>query len=125
MRESSSHTMYHASRVTFHMSPVTCNMSPVNVKKNYIKKKRKKLEKNGQSGGASRWRVCYQRGLPRLVYFVFDKRIIWLLVYYWTNLLCQGEQECYLQTYKRSTRTFRCLLYNYARFESEVISSSS
>ena len=21
----------------------------------------------GQSGGASRWRVCYQRGLPRLV----------------------------------------------------------
>ena len=22
----------------------------------------------GQSGGASRWRVCYQRGLPRLVY---------------------------------------------------------
>ena len=23
---------------------------------------------NGQSGEASRWRVCYQRGLPRLVY---------------------------------------------------------
>ena len=23
----------------------------------------------GQSGGASRWRVCYQRGLPRLVFF--------------------------------------------------------
>ena len=22
----------------------------------------------GQSGGASRWRVCYKRGLPRLVY---------------------------------------------------------
>ena len=22
-----------------------------------------------QSGGASRWRVCYQRGLPRLVFF--------------------------------------------------------
>ena len=21
----------------------------------------------GQSGGASRWRVCYERGLPRLV----------------------------------------------------------
>ena len=27
-------------------------------------------QKIGQSGGASRWRVCYQRGLPRLV---FDK----------------------------------------------------
>ena len=24
-------------------------------------------EKIGQSGGSSRWRVCYQRGLPRLV----------------------------------------------------------
>ena len=22
----------------------------------------------GQRGGASRWRVCYQRGLPRLVF---------------------------------------------------------
>ena len=25
----------------------------------------------GQSGGASQWRVCYQRGLPRLVYSPF------------------------------------------------------
>ena len=25
------------------------------------------LKQIGQSGGASRWRVCYQRGLPRLV----------------------------------------------------------
>ena len=28
--------------------------------------------KNGQTGGASRWRVCYQRGLPRLVYYCFQ-----------------------------------------------------
>ena len=27
------------------------------------------MEKIGKSGGASRSRVCYQRGLPRLVYF--------------------------------------------------------
>ena len=26
------------------------------------------LQKSWQSGEASRWRVCYQRGLPRLVY---------------------------------------------------------
>ena len=26
----------------------------------------------GQSDGASRWRVCYQRGLPRLVYIYFE-----------------------------------------------------
>ena len=25
---------------------------------------------NLQSGGASRWRACYQRGLPRLVFFI-------------------------------------------------------
>ena len=25
------------------------------------------FNKIGQSSGASRWRVCYQRGLPRLV----------------------------------------------------------
>ena len=28
-------------------------------------------KKIGQSGGASRWRVCYQRGLPRLVDLVY------------------------------------------------------
>ena len=35
-----------------------------------MKEKEKKLhppKKIGQSGGASWWRVCYQRGLPRLV----------------------------------------------------------
>ena len=46
----------HVSRVTCHMSHVTCQVSQ--------KKKKKKMEK---SGGASRLRVCYQRGLPRLV----------------------------------------------------------
>ena len=45
-----------------HMSPVMCPMS--HVKKNscfFIP------NKIGQSGGAGRWRVCYRRGLPRLV----------------------------------------------------------
>ena len=45
------------SRVTCPLSPVTCHMSPVTCPKNI-----------GQSGGASRWRVCYQRGLTRLVF---------------------------------------------------------
>ena len=43
------------SRVTCHMSGVTCHVSD---------KKKKKL----QSGEASLGRVCYQRGLPRLVF---------------------------------------------------------
>ena len=29
----------------------------------------------GQRGGASRWRVCYQRGLPRLV-LLFPEKIL-------------------------------------------------
>ena len=32
------------------------------------KKKKNPLEKLGQSGGASCWRVCYQQGLPRLAF---------------------------------------------------------
>ena len=32
------------------------------------KKKKHCSEKIGQSGGASRWRLCYQGGLPRLIF---------------------------------------------------------
>ena len=45
-----SHVMCHVSRVTCRMSCVRCNN-----------------KKNGQSGGASWSRVCYQRSLPHLV----------------------------------------------------------
>ena len=34
----------------------------------------------GQSGGASRWRVCYQRGLPRLVSII-------LAIQVWTTIV--------------------------------------
>ena len=61
--------MCHVSRVKCHLSPVTCHMS-----KQFFFLTFKLLllifftyKKNGQSGGASQWRVCYQRGLPRLV----------------------------------------------------------
>ena len=33
-----------------------------------------------QSGGATRWRVCYQRGLPRLVYIIFNIIIIIIFI---------------------------------------------
>ena len=50
-----------------------CHMSPVTCQKKCLKKERKKKVifnptlQIGQSDGASRRRVCYQRGLPRLV----------------------------------------------------------
>ena len=46
------------SRVMCHVSRVTCHVSHV-IFLFY-----------GQRGEAYRWRVCYQRGLPRLVYLV-------------------------------------------------------
>ena len=61
--------MCHMSRVMCHMSRVTCHMSHVTCPK----EKKKREKKFGQSGGASRWRVCYQRGLPRLVFLTFGK----------------------------------------------------
>ena len=44
----------HVSHVTYHMSHVTCHMLH---------------DTKPQSGEASQLRVCYQRGLHRLVYF--------------------------------------------------------
>ena len=64
--------MCHVSCVTFHLSRVNSHML-----KNIYKRIRKIFQKNktintfkkiGQSGGASRWRVCYQWDLPRLVF---------------------------------------------------------
>ena len=58
-----SHVTCHVSDVTCHVSPVTCHLS--HVRFFFI------LKKTLLSGGASRWRVCYQRGLPRLVLSAF------------------------------------------------------
>ena len=68
MRHYVSHVTCHVSPVTCHLSHVTCHLSHVKI----IKKKKKLYKKNiprkiRQIGGASWWRVCYQRGLPRLV----------------------------------------------------------
>ena len=57
--------MCHVSCVTCHVSPVTCHVSPVTC--NFLFFIFFILKKIGQSGGASCRRVCYQRGLPRLV----------------------------------------------------------
>ena len=67
------------SRVTCHLSHVTCDLSPVTCKKKNLhfvyntkkqKQKNNPTQKIGQSGEANWWRVCYQRGLPRLVLIV-------------------------------------------------------
>ena len=66
----------HMSCVTYHLSHITCPLSPVTCHVSYVMCHMLQYFLFffsyffGQSGEASRWRVCYQRGLPRLVYFV-------------------------------------------------------
>ena len=60
-----SYVMCYVSRVTFHVSPVTCHLSRVTNHMFFFVFF--SLKKIGQSGGARRWRVCYQQGLPRVV----------------------------------------------------------
>ena len=64
----------YVSHVTCHLSPVKCHLSHVTCQ---MSKKSYPL-KNGQSGVASWWRVCYQRGLPRLVYLSPIYLVVWV-----------------------------------------------
>ena len=56
LRESSPPTMCHMSRVTCHVSRVMCQVSRIRCQVYLFIL---------QCGGASRGKVCYQRGLPR------------------------------------------------------------
>ena len=63
---------YYVSCVMCHMSHVTCHVSHITSKFFFHLKKKLSLKIIGPSGGTSWWRVCYQRGLPRLVYIFPD-----------------------------------------------------
>ena len=58
----------HMSGVTCHMSGVRCQVSGVTCNFFFL---------FSESGGTSRWRVCYQWGLPRLVFYIFATNV-WL-----------------------------------------------
>ena len=65
------HVTCHVSRVTFHMSHVTFFF--------------------GQSGETYRWWVCYQRGLPRLVYIAsYYRHIVYTAL---SILVCMIQTE--------------------------------
>ena len=69
-----SHVTCHMSYVTCHMSHVTCHMSHVTWHMSHVMCHISILSLYlffGQSGGASWWRVCYQLGLPRLVFYIY------------------------------------------------------
>ena len=58
------HVTCHVSRVTCQVSRITCHVSCVTCHVSHV------TCHVSQSGEAYRWRDCYQRGLPRLVYFI-------------------------------------------------------
>ena len=69
--------MCHVSCVTRHVSRVTCHVSPVICQNIYLFLHFSfTLKQIGQRGGASCRRVCYQRGLPRLVLYCKPYAII-------------------------------------------------
>ena len=86
-----SHLRCHVSRVRCHLSGVRCRMSGVTCQIFFL-----------QSTEASRWWVCYRRGLPRLVFMEFMESII--------NFVCSSAYEvrrCHLCPEVRGSR--RCL----------------
>ena len=56
---------HYVSCVMCHVSPVTCQQKKLHIYFDFLFYPSEKI---GQSCGASRWRVCYQRGLPRLIF---------------------------------------------------------
>ena len=75
--------------VTCHRSPVTCKKKSFSFFLLLFIPFFLSLNKNGPSGGASRWRVCYQWGLPCLVYMYFViKCLLNCNVKWFKNLVC-------------------------------------
>ena len=99
-------TGHDVSRVTCHVSHVTCHMSSVTFFFFLF---------FGQSGEAYRLRVCYQRGLPRLV-------SIWT---HWFLSFCFQSTISVTKHVKRTTLVnnaiWKCIRYQYCPKQSEVV----
>ena len=75
MRECSHPTTCHMSHVTYYVSHVRCHVSCVTCHMQFFFL----CFVFGQSCEAYWWRVCYQRGLPRLVYLYSQILVLFLL----------------------------------------------
>ena len=99
-------THHHMSHVTCHISRVTCQVSDGSCQVSGV---RCPVSFFWQLGGASRLRVCYQRGLPRLVFIaplnlfakafildiaLVDIRCLWYSTHQSDNLVLPRNIEC-------------------------------
>ena len=77
-----SHVTFHVSRVMCHVSHVTCHVSHVTCHMSHVKCHMSPVFFCffWEIGGVSWWRVCYQRGLPRLFYFFIFYLIKWAML---------------------------------------------
>ena len=113
--------MCHVSRVRCHVSHVTYNF--------FI------FKKIGLGGGASWWRVCYQWGLPRLVFEILDIKVHnnlsigsketvnfltwWILPiggvasenYFLQNCLCLWPAQCWYGSEPRQRKYIGCRVF--------------
>ena len=113
--QSQSETMSHVSHVPCHVSHVTCHLSRVTCPLSHVSflfyfflfKKKNILKKIWQSCGASWWRVCYQRGLPRLVFSAMSLQLRWNN-FFATYATQKNIKKCYpvLVEQMRKTYTF-------------------
>ena len=79
------HVTCHVSRVTCHVSRVTCHMSRVTCHVSHVTFFFIYFFFFWKSGEDYRWRVCYQRGLPRLVFLLVELNTTVLITYFKTS----------------------------------------
>ena len=110
----SPYIMCHVSRVTFQVSYVTCDVSRVTCDMSHV------MWLNLFSSfffykflGGSWWKICYQRGLPLLVFWVFlikpalilfFKKLSWLIVVCFGSLKKHIDENLILETLARSAK---------------------
>ena len=118
LRECSPPQTCHVSRVTCHMSRVTCHVSHVTCHVSHFF-----YFFFLQSGEASQGRVCYQRGLPRLVSCLYqDYAYIetwyfsWMQGYYPCKIIFPGIKLGCEQTLNVVISLFVTLLYSFWYF---------
>ena len=117
-----SYVTCHLSYFTYHLSPVTCHLSPVTCNFffyiyiffffTFLYIYIFSFKQIGKTGGPSRWRVCYQWGLPRLVFYQVQSTncILWHI---WV-LIIKKKFSFYIHNHCLFTFILRVIIFVFA-----------